>query len=115
MYVGQVVNMPKLNKFGVFVGYADKLNKNCWVFYTNEEGENDVYAHDLEDMSYIMTDDKDTISGTKIYYGPFRRKTLVGCLTNKYIEDNEGAFVKELNRLSKKRKQQTAEPAIQHD
>ena len=107
VYIGQSIYIAEEKRYGIFVGYNQDTDytNSIWVFHEGEEeGEFDQFAYEPEVISYILMPDKSNVSGTRIYYGPFRKPTFIGYLGDKFIEDNQKALIAELKGLAKAEK-----------
>lgn len=102
IYIGQSVYISHEKTYGIFIGYdKDKNYNNCWVFHLGPDGEYDQFGYELDDLGYVLEPDKETVSGTRLYYGPFRKKEFAGTLSEKYVEDNQRGMIKEVEALTK--------------
>lgn len=106
VYIGQAIFLANEKQYGIFTGYNhdDDYSNAIWIFHEGEDGEFDQFAHETHEISYVLVPDKETVSGTRIYYGPFRKPTFIGYLDDKFVKDNQKAMIAELKSLSKAEK-----------
>lgn len=109
-YIGQSVYIPAEKKYGIFIGFNDNQSyDNCWVLYEDPDGGYEQFAHELNDMGYVLMPDTETVSGTRIYYGPFRKPTFTGTLVEKYVLEHLKEMITEIKNLTKTEKKNNDE------
>ena len=109
-YTEQVVALRGARMPAIFLGYDSDDADKVWI-YAAIELENsdkgtteicyDIMQEDQSDITHIHEASKNTVTGTKTYYGPLCKLRYGGLLDDDTINKREKLYMKEIKKMLK--------------
>ena len=106
LYPGQIVYVKDEKHIGIFLGedkFKSSYKPNLNVFELKGENgsDSDTFLYEAHELEHLTEKTKKTVTGQQIHYGPFKKKTMSGVISEKEFEENENSYLTYLQTMVK--------------